>query len=376
MSRILIACGGTGGHLAPGIAVAQELVDRGHKCKLVITQKTVDQRLASAYPNLSFMALNSLPWTNKFWKWPGFFYHLIQNFLTVTRCIKKEKIDLVLAFGGFLSLGVVLSAAFLRKPCFLHEANRYPGKATRFLKFFAKRIYLPRGMALKHIHKRIVRNYGFPVRKEIRKMSKSCARKELHMSMRQRLLVVLGGSQGAKAFNRWVIENCEWLGKEDINVICVTGIGKVNESKLEETHTNGRTTKTIFIPFSANVSPLLSAADLVISRAGAGTIAELIRCEVPSILVPYPFAANNHQMANALFFECQGGCMVVSQSKIDTLLNEVIQLINDDDLLNFMQQNLRCLNRNNATFRISNDIENYCNRIIRACCFANGYAYC
>jgi UDP-N-acetylglucosamine--N-acetylmuramyl-(pentapeptide) pyrophosphoryl-undecaprenol N-acetylglucosamine transferase len=112
-----------------------------------------------------------------------------------------------------------------------------------------------------------------------------------------------------------------------------------------------------FLPFCDDVGTLLSAADLVLSRAGAGTLAELIRCETPAILVPYPHAADNHQQANARFFEQQGGGLVVDQAALGTLRQEVLDTIFNDWLLNKFRENLRRMGRENCVETIVQDLE-------------------
>ena len=115
--------------------------------------------------------------------------------------------------------------------------------------------------------------------------------------------------------------------------------------------------KSVFVPFCDRIAELLSAADVVISRAGAGTLAELIRCEVPAILVPYPHAANDHQRANAAYFERQGGGLLIDESALGTLHAEVLDLVFNDWLLRQFRGNLRRMDRANALELMVADLE-------------------
>ena len=128
------------------------------------------------------------------------------------------------------------------------------------------------------------------------------------------------------------MDNLKQLAAHNINVICITGIGKHPQRTLEIPQED-TLSKVSFIPFSHDVATLFSAADLVIGRAGAGTIAELIQCETPSILIPYPQAADNHQFANASALEQKGGCLVLEQRHMYRLLDETLHLISNEDLL-------------------------------------------
>jgi UDP-N-acetylglucosamine--N-acetylmuramyl-(pentapeptide) pyrophosphoryl-undecaprenol N-acetylglucosamine transferase len=154
-----------------------------------------------------------------------------------------------------------------------------------------------------------------------------------------------------------VRERLERLAGEGIQVCCVTGLGKGGDEVRELRAKSGQTVKAIFMPFCDDVATLLSAADLVVSRAGAGTIAELIRCATPAILVPFPQAADNHQWANARFFERQGGGIVVDQHYLANLDREVRDVIFNDWLLHKFRANLQRMDRANMLDLILDDLE-------------------
>ena len=351
MKTFVIACGGTGGHLSPGIAIAEELIARGHKCVLIISNKNVDQKLCSAYPQIPFIQFPGIGFPKKMYIWPKFFYLLVKNFIKALQLLKSIKVDAVIGFGGFTNMGIVSAATCLKKPCFLHEANQKIGKTIRVLSFIATKIYLPEGIFLKNILAQKVRYVGFPLRREIQKIDKTIAREKLKMDPKKKLIVFTGGSQGAKIFNKWVLENFESLFEYGINIICLTGIGGQPQT-IEKNEC-----KVSFIPFSQKMHILFSGADLVIGRAGAGTIAELTQCETPSILIPYPFSAEGHQLANAIRFEQSGGCLVLEQVQMYRLKDEIMRLLNESELLKDMSFNLHQLNQDNATQMIADDIE-------------------
>jgi UDP-N-acetylglucosamine--N-acetylmuramyl-(pentapeptide) pyrophosphoryl-undecaprenol N-acetylglucosamine transferase len=352
----VIACGGTGGHLTPGIALAEEFLSRGHKCVLIISKKLVDQKLCSAYPHITFIKFPGVGFSKNIFALPKFIYFLFKNFFKAICLLKRLQPVAVIGFGGFTNASVVLSAYLLRKPCFLHEANQVIGKTIRYLSRIATKVYLPEGVLLNSISSHKQETFGFPLRKEFQKKDKNASRKQLNIDCHQKLLVVLGGSQGALCLNKWVLDHLKPLAEHNINVICVTGIGK-NPQQMVEVPQEENASKVIFLPFSNNVSVLLSAADLVIGRAGAGTIAELTQCETPSILVPYPQAADNHQLANALALEQKGGCLVLEQKHMYRLLDETLHLIFNDDLLNDMRYQLKHIASVNVAHKLADDIE-------------------
>lgn len=358
MSRYIISCGGTGGHLSPGISLAEGLIARGHTVTLLISQKKVDARLIEKYPQFGFLRV---PGTGFSWS-P---LKLVRCVVTQTRgfffCLKlvrETKPDGIVGFGGFTSAGIAVSGWLRHVPVALHESNRVPGLAIRVLGRLATRVYLPTGIKLPGVPAVATRHGGMPVRAEIQRLPTAAARAALGLDSNQKVLVVFGGSQGAGPLNEWVRQKLPLLGAEGVQVYCVTGLDKggANDSREQRTKT-GAPIRAVFSPFCDQVAELLSAADLVVSRAGAGTIAELIRCETPAILVPYPQAADDHQRANAAFFERQGGGLVVEQAFIATLHAEVLDTIFNDWLLRKFRGNLQRMDRANSLELMLDDLD-------------------
>lgn len=357
MSTFFIACGGTGGHLSPGIAVAERLVARGHRPKLLISQKEVDSRLCRKYRELDFIRVPGAPFSLRPDRALKCATGLTASLAFSYQALKGERPEAVLAFGGFTTAGLVLAAYFLGIPVILHEANRRPGKAVKWLRGLASRLYLPPGVRLSGMHPSVVKYPGYPLRREIRRLPQENARRALGLPVGGKLLVILGGSQGASALNDWVRNNLAALAREGVSVYCVTGIGKGVEGVVEVPVTPHRMGYGWFVPFTDRMAEVLSAADLVISRAGAGSVAEIAHCRVPSILVPFPFAADNHQIENARFLERQGGCVLIEQSRIDGLFQEARDLIFNDWMLERLRTNLGLLYRGDVADWIARDLQ-------------------
>jgi UDP-N-acetylglucosamine--N-acetylmuramyl-(pentapeptide) pyrophosphoryl-undecaprenol N-acetylglucosamine transferase len=362
MSTFVITCGGTGGHLTPGIALARKLSARGHKCHLIISQKKVDARIVEKYPDLDFVTVPGVGFSFRPWKLCLCLFNQLKLFLFAWRYLRRIKPDLIIGFGGFVTVGMVLAGSSCGFRIVLHEANRKMGKAILLLSGFASRIYLPEGMTLKGIPPQTVRHFGYPVRDEIVRIPKEDARRYLGIDPHARVVLVLGGSQGADTLTQWVADNFEILGKDGISFYCLTGLRQDLPKTMEMTSSAGKTVYAQFVPFSDNMAAVLSSADLVVSRAGAGSIAELTRCAVPSILVPYPHATNHHQEANARFLEQQGGAIVVDESRLDTLNNEVRDMIFNDWLLSRIHENLEQLDSFNSLKHMVVDLQRLAKR--------------
>ena len=357
MSRFLIACGGTGGHLSPGIALAEGLNARGHQTSLLISRKKVDARLIAKYPQLHFERIPGAPFTLRPIGLARCLWQQAAAFWFSARIIRRWRPDLIAGFGGFTTAGIIVVAALFGRPVALHEANRVPGRAIRLLGGLARRLYLPPGVSMRGVRRAGVRHVGLPVRREIVRLPREAAQVRLGFDPAQKVLVILGGSQGASPLNHWVRGRLERLAAEGIQLCCVTGLDKGGDEARELRSRAGRPVRAVFMPFCDDVATLLSAADLVVSRAGAGTIAELMRCATPAILVPFPRAADNHQWANARCFEQQGGGIVLDEQYLADLDREVRDVIFNDWLLRRFRGNLQRMDQANSLDLILDDLE-------------------
>ncbi len=358
MSRkFLITCGGTGGHLAPGIAIAEGLTARGHAVTLFISRKKVDARLAEKYPHFTFVPVPSAAFSWRPLELVRFTVAQTKGFIFSLRAVRELRPDVIMGFGGFTSLAAVAAGRLQRIPVALHEANRVPGRAVRLLGHLARRVYLPQGVRLRGVRASATRHVGLPVRREIFRQPQAAARERLGLDPNQKVLAVFGGSQGAAPLNEWARSQLDRLAHAGVQVYCVTGLGKGRHEVLQLSTKALTPIRAIFTPFCDNVADLFSAADLVVARAGAGTIAELVRCTTPAVLVPFPQAADDHQRANAGFFERQGGGMVVEQLFLGTLQAEVLDVIFNDWLLRKFRDNLARMEHAASLDALLDDLE-------------------
>jgi UDP-N-acetylglucosamine--N-acetylmuramyl-(pentapeptide) pyrophosphoryl-undecaprenol N-acetylglucosamine transferase len=362
MSRFLISCGGTGGHVSPGISLAEGLASRGHEATLLISTKRVDSRLCEKYPHLNFKRMPGRGFSWHPARLARFALDQAAAFKFCVGALRELKPDAVIGFGGFTSAPAAAAGRLLGVPVALHEANRVPGLAMRVFGRFAERVYMPQGIRVPGVRAAATRHAGLPVRREIIRMPAAQARQSLGLEPAQKVLAIFGGSQGATSLNTWARARLEALAFEGVQVVCVTGLGKGASETLVMRSKSGEPVKAVFMPFCDRVAELLSAADLVISRAGAGTLEELIRCETPAILIPYPYAASDHQRANASFFERQGGGLVVEEAALGGLHSEVLDLIFNDWLLRQFRKNLKRMDRANSLNMMVADLEEIASR--------------
>jgi len=270
--------------------------------------------------------------------------------------IRSAAPDGIVSFGGFTSAPVALAGRLAGLPVMLHESNRVPGRridSSAVPPASTSR----RAFRLPSVRPAATRYAAPPVRREIVRTPQAAARAALGLDPAQKVLVLLGGSQGASALNQWARDRAGSLASEGIQLYCVTGLGKGAPETVDFKTKTGEPIRAMFVPFSDRVAELMSAADLVVSRAGAGSIAELIRCETPAILIPFPHAADDRQRANASFFERQGGGLVLEQTGLGSLRAEVLHTIFNDWLLRKFRGNLRRMDRADSLDLMLRDLE-------------------
>lgn len=356
----VIACGGTGGHLSPGIALAQRLTALGYHCVLLVSRKKIDARLSEKYTNLEFHQVPGCAFSLSPVKLLKFFYNLAISIIYGVGLFLRRRPAAFVSFGGFLTIGVAIASKLLFIPIVLHEANRVPGKSVRIMSRIATRIYLPPGVRLTGVTRFATRSAGFPVREEMHPLDKNASRERFGLPTTGKLLMVFGGSQGARALNEWAVNVVPAMLEKGVSILCVTGPGR--EKDVENVSTKNTTTGAVakFIPFCDDMAAALSAADLIVSRAGAGSLAEFVACCVPAVLVPYPFAADNHQLANAEFFREKGAGILIEEKDVPAqLTREVESIILDDVLLSQLQENIRRMQREFDWTNVVNDLVNY-----------------
>ena len=202
-----------------------------------------------------------------------------------------------------------------------------------------------------------MRNIGYPLRNDFRRIPRERARMRLGIPMGDRLLVILGGSQGAVALNQWVKQNLDGLSNEGISVYCITGMKNDSSGVMQLEGAGGKRITSRFVSFTDEMNVVLSAADLVVSRAGAGAIAEIVRCRVPAIFVPYPYAADNHQLLNASFIEGKGSGMVCIEKQMkDSMFEEVKEVMYNEEFRAIIRRNLFALDQGDVAVELASDI--------------------
>jgi UDP-N-acetylglucosamine--N-acetylmuramyl-(pentapeptide) pyrophosphoryl-undecaprenol N-acetylglucosamine transferase len=312
--KILIACGGTGGHLFPGIAVAEAMLARGHQVMLLISEKKVDAEASAKYRYLTFKTMPAvakpptlsprmLPFLWKMW---GSVRHCKQ-------VIREFEADAVLGMGGFTSLPPVYAGHKLGLKTFIHDSNARPGRANVMTSRFCSRVFLGMEAAKAFFPNRETVTTGTPVRPEIITLpTREDAAARFGLEPGRPTILVTGGSQGAKRLNELCAEAAARLPAQ-MQVLHIAGA--LDFQRVSEI-TAGREGYAVF-GFCDQMPSAYALADLVVARSGASSLTEIAIAGQPSILVPYPHAADDHQTRNAEVFATAGAAKLVQERDLD-----------------------------------------------------------
>ncbi len=313
--RTIIACGGTGGHLFPGLAVAERLLARGGEPLMLISEKEIDALAAKGYDHLRFEKLPAVgmppllspkivPFALKFLK-------------TRSRCkalVKEFEADAVLGMGGFTSLAPLMAGRACGAKTFIHESNAFPGKANRLAARFADVVLLGMEACAGHFKGREVAVVGTPLRESmLDRPDKAAARRHFGLEEGRGTVLVMGGSQGARGVNRAVTAALAELAEAGLQVLHLSGPGDYDEVRAAY---EGAAMPHHVAPFCHEMPMAYGAADVAIARSGASSLAELSAFALPTVLVPFPAATDDHQTLNARVYSDRGAALLVQESEL------------------------------------------------------------
>lgn len=329
--RLLIAASGTGGHLFPAIATARQLPDY-HIEWLGVPDRLETKLVPADYP-LHTIAVEGFQ--QRFGLGTvKIFSRLLVSTITCRKLLQKGKFQGVFTTGGYIGAPILLAARSLSLPVILHESNAMPGKVTRWLSPWCTQVAIGFDRAAQYLPKAKTVTVGTPVRSNFL-VPTPC---DLPVPGDVPLIVVVGGSQGAVAVNQLVRQCAPTWFDAGAWVVHLTGESDPDALTLQHP-------QYLALPFYDNMAGLLQRSNLAISRAGAGTLTELAVTHTPAILIPYPFAADNHQFYNASVFADAGAALLFRQEELtpEKLNTEVLSLLNSPEKLPQMTEKMASL---------------------------------
>jgi len=353
--KIIIAAGGTGGHVFPAIAIVDEIKKLRSNAEILFvgTKGKIESRVVPQRGySLAFI------WISGFYRNLGidnllFPIKVIVSFVQSFFLIKHFQPDIVIGTGGYVCGPVLYTASLIGIPIVVHESNNYPGITTRMLSTRATRVFTAFNSTARWLKRKDnIELTGTPTRDMLGTISREDGIKFFNLDPLKKTVLVFGGSLGATSINQAVKLLVNDFIDSDIQLIWQTG--KTDAMLVKEMSAMKNCRVNTFID---KMEYAYSAADMVVCRAGATTLAELTRLGKASILIPYPHAANDHQIFNAQKLVDAGAAVMIAdkdvQMKLETVINSII---NDDKKLKQMNEASRAIGKPNAGREIAKRI--------------------
>lgn len=325
--KILMVVGGTGGHIYPALALASELagsidfvIDKRPLAEKVLSEKgcSTHRITAAALPR------------KKFWHICKFILKMLIGTVESLILLGEIKPDVIVAFGSYISVPVVLASKFFKIPVVLHEQNYFPGLANKFLTLFARKVAVSYRASLQHFpaHKAVLT--GNPVRKELFEVNREESLKFFGLERDKITILIIGGSLGSESINISVAGILPYLEEFNDRIQFIHICGDKNFQKIVEKYIECDFTARVY-KYLKKIEYAYGSADLIIARAGATTLAEITALGIPSILIPYPDATSGHQLLNAKPLCKIGGAIYYDEDKLsgEGLALRLVPLVKD-----------------------------------------------
>lgn len=361
--KMIISAGGTGGHIYPALAIVKKFqkVSKDFEVKYIGTHNRMENTIVPE---------NGIPYESI--KIYGFSKtYMLRNIKNLSyiikayyKCIdimKEFKPDIVVGVGGYVTMPVIMAAKKLKIKTVIHEQNSIPGKTNKFLSKGVDAVFLSFKESCKYFDKEVNCIFtGNPSGDNVKNL-KPMKKETLGFSKDKKLIVVTSGSLGSSGLNDKLIEFLKLSKKEDYEVLFITGNGNY-DSFIKE----NKFSKNIkIVPYVNNLASLFKSCDLIISRAGAGTISEILMAKVPSILVPSPNVANNHQYYNALDLDKEKLAIMIEEKNLsgEILYERIKKLLNEDNEYVELKKNLKKYENINSSDAIYEEIRKLVNNV-------------
>lgn len=356
--KVILTGGGTGGHIFPALAIADEIRQNevNSKIKFIGAKGKMEESIVPKN-NYDIDVIDVIGLNRKnMLKNLNFIFKYFISLFRCKKILKDFRPDVVIGTGGYVTGPVVSSAIKLGIPSIILEGNSYPGKVIKYLAPKVSRVIVNFEETKKYLtKKKNVIKISYPVRNKMKYVSKEDARKFFEIQNNHKTIFVFGGSQGSRAINKAIEDNIETLVSANINVIWQTGTSDYERTSRNDSVISDRIKIFSFIN---DMDKAYAASDLVICRAGVSSIMELSLTAKPAILIPYPYASENHQEKNAQVLVDRCSSVMIRENNIHTdLIREIMSLINNEMKLKELSDNISKVYDKDALSKIYKEIK-------------------
>ncbi len=345
--KVLLAAGGTGGHIFPAIAIAEEMKQQGSEILFVGTSNRMESWIVPKY-SIPFTTI----WISGFRR--GFYLSnllvplkLIVSLFQSMLILKKFKPSVVAGTGGFVCGPVLFVASLMKIPTVIHESNSYPGLTTRLLEKKVTQLLLAYEQSRKYLRRKDCLVVGTPTLSQYKQISRTEVIQKFNLDPRKKTVLVFGGSQGSAIINEAIKMLLPELLKKNIQLIWQTG--QKHYGELQHLTQNG----VYIAPFIDDMNEAYAVATVVVCRAGAVTIAEITNLGKAAVLIPFRQSAEDHQYFNASMLEKAGAAKMIEEQHLQEMLYSVlIELLENDDLRSSIENKCKTFGQPDAVKKI------------------------
>lgn len=352
--RYIISAGGTGGHIYPALSIIEKIKEKDKKAEFIYIG-TTDRMEKDIVPNMGieYVGIKSNGISKNIKKLLSFGINNINGYKKCKKIFKKFKPDVVIGVGGYVTFPVIMAAHSLKIKVILHEQNSIPGKANKFLSKYADTICISMEDSRKYFNHNNIVLTGNP-RSEYILYNKKGYKKDYGLSLEKKLVLITMGSLGAGTINRKIVELLDKFKNKNYEVLLVSGKDNYDEIVDQKFPKNVKVT-----PYIENMGSVLKYTDLIITRAGATILAEITALGLPSVIIPSPYVANNHQVVNAKSLEDKNAAFVISEKDFDgeLLISKIDEILNDKKLYKEMSNNSKKFGITDSADRIYTEIK-------------------
>ena len=336
--RVIISAGGTGGHIYPALAIINKIKEKEPDSEFLYigTHNRMEKDIVPA-KGIPFKSIEMYGFSKKVFRNMRTIKCLFKAFKQCKKMIKEFNPDIVIGVGGYVTVPVIVSAKKLGYKTFLHEQNSLPGKSNKFLSKYCDLVGVSFESSLDKFPAGKAIVTGNPCSEDALR-APVLLKSTLGLSATKKLVLIVMGSLGAGRVSKYLESELQKFEGMDYEVLFVTGKGSYDDVRKHRYPKNVK-----IIPFYEGLTSVMKKTDVMVSRAGASTLSELIALEVPSILIPSPYVANNHQYLNALDLVNQNAALMIEEKNLEdgVLFTKVDELINNEEEIKNIKVNLR-----------------------------------
>lgn len=358
--RVVISAGGTGGHIYPALAIVNKIKEKEPNSEFLYigTHNRMEKDIVPKY-NIPFKSIEIYGFNRK---------NLLKNFKTIKCLIKSKKEckkmikefnpDIAIGVGGYVTVPVISAAHSLGIKTFIHEQNSIAGKANLTLANSVDLIGVSFKSSMKEFPKEKTIFTGNPCSEDAVKKT-PMEKSEFGLKKDKKLVLFVMGSLGASKVNEFLVKSMSLFNNKDYEILYVTGNKDYEEIKKNKFPSNVKV-----VPYIENMTRIMKNTDLIVTRAGASTLSEVIALGIPSILIPSPYVPNNHQYKNAMDLVESDAAYLIEEKDLngDIIVRTVDEIINDKNKINNMKKNLKTLNIDNSATVIYENIKKLVDR--------------